>query len=314
MSGLPWYKRDPEAFIRGCADGQLTLEEVGAYALILDEMYRRGGPIIDDARAGCALLRCDVRVWHRLRAALIRKGKIYATGGKFLSNVRVESELKTQYDMREQKSRAGRLSAQLRDSYRLATRDVTPKSAPKSLDIKESVSTQPTTHAPVDIDIEYVLPTGVVGSVEPTSIDEPIAKAMQAYNLAADRAGWVRARMPIGAQRRRQVRARLKAMGIEGWLALIAEAEAQPFLGGVNDRGWRLDLDFLASERGSTKILEGKYRKPGEARAAEPDWPAFVAIWRENGGWPSALGPKPNEPGYRGPPIETDLFTTRSQA
>lgn len=295
MSGLPWYKRDPDAFIRGCADGQLTLEEVGAYALMIDEMYRRGGPLVDDPRSGCAVLRCDVRVWNRLRAALIRKGKIYATAGKFLSNVRVEQELKTQYDMREQKSRAGRLSAQLRRSYPLATRDVTPKSDANALADNEKASTPPTTHAPVDIDKEHVLPSGVVGSVEPTSIDEPVAKAMEAYNSAAKRAGWVQARLPIGAQRRRQVRARLKALGFEGWMNLLSVAEAQPFLAGSNDRGWRMDLEFLASERGSTRILEGKYRRadPAPADAAEID--RRHRLYAHNGTWRDEWGPAPSQ-------------------
>lgn len=33
----------------------------------------------------------------------------------------------------------------------------------------------------------------------------------------------------------------------------------------------------------------------------EPDWPAILADWFANKGWPEALGPKPHEPGYRGP-------------
>lgn len=33
----------------------------------------------------------------------------------------------------------------------------------------------------------------------------------------------------------------------------------------------------------------------------EPDWPTILADWLANKGWPSNLGPKPHEPGYRGP-------------
>lgn len=294
MSGLPWYKRDPDAFIRGCADGQLTLEEVGAYALMIDEMYRRGGPLIDDPRAGCAILRCDVRVWNRLRAALIRKGKIYATAGKFISNVRVELELKAQLDMREQKSRAARLSAQLRRSYPLATEQLPETSKVDVLKVNEKAQAPAPALPPLDKDIEEVLPTGVVG-LAPTSIDEPISKAIESYNLAAKRAGWVSARLPIGAQRRRQVRARLKALGPDGWADLLREAETQPFLAGANDRGWRMDLEFCASEAGSTKIREGKYRKPGDRR--ETNTADAVAerlrVFTETGIWNPAWGDEP---------------------
>ena len=94
---------------------------------------------------------------------------------------------------------------------------------------------------------------------------------MEAYDAAAKRAGWVSARLPIGAQRRRQVRARLKALGFDGWLEQVREAEAQPFLGGANDRGWRMDVECFASEAGTTKILEGKYRKAKEKSTADVD-------------------------------------------
>lgn len=300
MSGLPWYKRDPDSFIRGCADGQLTLEEIGAYTLLIDEMYRRGGPFIDEPRAGCALLRCDVRVWQRLRAALLRKGKIYATAGKFLSNVRVEQELKAQYDLREQRSRSARLSAQVRRSYPLATEYVTANSDASALEDNEKAQAQAHAHTQQSKIEKKIPPTEVVGSA-PTSIDEPVAKAMEAYNEAAKRAGWVTARMPIGAQRRRQVRARLKAIGFDGWTDLIAEAEGQPFLGGSNDRGWRMDLEFFASERGSTRILEGKYRKPGDKPRPPPaaDLKAErERVWREDRVWNDAWGLRPDHPDY----------------
>ena len=54
MSGLPWYKRDPEAFIDGCVRGNLTLEEVGAYTLMIEEMYRSGAPLVETPRQGWA--------------------------------------------------------------------------------------------------------------------------------------------------------------------------------------------------------------------------------------------------------------------
>lgn len=261
MSGLPWYKRDPGAFIEGCASGNLTLEEVGAYALLIDEMYRRGRPILDDARHGAAILRCDVRVWYRIRSALLRKGKIYATSGGHLSNVRVEEELKRQYDMREQKARAGRLSAQLRCNSSVTEAELSPSSARKALKTNDPASAGVGVSVGVDIDKEHVLPTATVGTGVPTSIDEPISKAIDEYNLAATRAGWVKARLPISAKRRRMIRARLRDGGMAAWMAQIAEAETQPFLAGDSERGWRMDLEFFASADGRTKIMEGKYRR-----------------------------------------------------
>ena len=314
MSGLPWYKRDPDAFITGCVNGNLTLEEVGAYALLIDEMYRRGGPLVDDPRHGCAYLRCDPRVWIRLRASLIRKGKIYATSGGLISNLRVEQELRAQYDMREKRSRAARsgqakndelnvTEAQLRCNSSVTEGQLSPTLIPNSLADNENAAAN-AEHLSGRYRVREELPTGVVGSEPPTSIDEPITKALEAYNAAAKRAGWIHAKLPIGAQRRRQVRARLKALGWDGWVGLIAEAEGQPFLAGVNDRGWRMNLEFFASERGSTNILEGKYRKPGDKpRTAPADLLAErIRVYRETGIWNPAWGDEP-----------TDLFAAGGQ-
>lgn len=320
MSGLPWYKRDPDAFITGCANGNLTLEEVGAYALLIDEMYRRGGPLVDDPKHGCAYLRCDPRVWIRLRAALIRKGKIYATAGRFLSNTRVEEELRQQYDMREKRSRAARQArakiddqyvteAQLRCNSSVTEAQLSHTSARNALIFND---TDPANagHLPGRYRVRERLPTGVVGTDVPTSIDQPVEKAIEEYNLAAARAGWSKARLPVSTKRRRHIRARLKVSGMAGWMESLAAAERQPFLAGANERGWVMDLSWFVVEENQGKILEGKYLK-GAPPAQPVDWKAAHRIWSEYAYWDAnRYGPAPNEPGYRGPPIDqpTDLF------
>lgn len=41
---------------------------------------------------------------------------------------------------------------------------------------------------------------------------------------------------------------------------------------------------------------------PPPPRAAEPDWVRYLALWRDDPtSWPTSLGPRPNELGYRGP-------------
>jgi Protein of unknown function (DUF1376) len=44
-----WYKRFPTDFLEGVA--LLTLEEIGAYAVLLDTLYARGGTIPDNHQA-----------------------------------------------------------------------------------------------------------------------------------------------------------------------------------------------------------------------------------------------------------------------
>ena len=306
MSGLPWYKRDPEAFIDGCVRGNLTLEEVGAYTLLIDEMYRSGAPLVDTPRHGCAYLRCDPRVWLRVRASLIRKGKIYATAGGLLSNLRVEQELKAQYDMREKRSRAARQAGaktdyenvtepQLRCNSTVTEEQLSPSFVVKSL-ISNDTTEANAEQMPGRVRVREE--RDKVGSSDPTPIDAEVTKALMEYDLAAIRAGWVRVKdlKRLSTSRRRMIRARLRDGGIGAWMAQIAEAEGQPFLAGDNDRGWRMDLEFFASERGRERILDGKYRrapKPGQAFDAA----SAIRIFREHG--------------YRHPNLTDEMLTAQ---
>src|SRR5215813_6832694 len=87
---MKWYKRYPDAFKGGTIG--LSLEAIGAYSLIIDDLYDRNGNVPDDERYCCRLLHCDPRVWRRLREQLIKAGKIH-TDGAMLSNYRATSEL-----------------------------------------------------------------------------------------------------------------------------------------------------------------------------------------------------------------------------
>lgn len=86
----PWYRRFPDNFIAGTVG--LTLEEKGAYSLVLDLMYVRGGPVPDEPRYIAGVCNCSVRKWNAIRARLIELGKIHAADG-FLSNDRAEKEI-----------------------------------------------------------------------------------------------------------------------------------------------------------------------------------------------------------------------------
>ena len=65
----PWYRRFPDNFIGGTAS--LTLEEKGAYSLVLDLMYVRGGPIPDEPRYIAGVCNCSVRKWNAIRQRLL---------------------------------------------------------------------------------------------------------------------------------------------------------------------------------------------------------------------------------------------------
>jgi len=90
MGRIRWYKRDPDAALAGMMI--LTLEERGAYNTILDLIYSHGGELCDDQRFIAGWLRCDVRVWKRIRARLIDLKKLYLQDG-VLRNSRADAEV-----------------------------------------------------------------------------------------------------------------------------------------------------------------------------------------------------------------------------
>jgi hypothetical protein len=60
--------------------------------------------------------------------------------------------------------------------------------------------------------------------------------------------------------RRSHLKARLSDCGgLDGWRSALAKIRGSPFMLGKNDRGWKIDFDFLVSESGFTKLMEGKY-------------------------------------------------------
>ena len=89
----PWYKRYPRDFWEGTRG--LTLEEYGAYNILIDWMYERGGPIPNDeyqitTRLGCK----SVRVWRRIKPKLFGPQKLFVTADG-ISNHRAEEEIQS---------------------------------------------------------------------------------------------------------------------------------------------------------------------------------------------------------------------------
>ena len=90
MKARPWYRRFPDNFLAGTA--RLTLEEKGAYNVVLDLIYARGGPIADEPRWIAGMCNCSVRKWTSIRGRLIAMGKLVAGDGS-LWNERAMAEL-----------------------------------------------------------------------------------------------------------------------------------------------------------------------------------------------------------------------------
>ncbi|HWA22309.1 MAG TPA: hypothetical protein VG735_07945 [Caulobacterales bacterium] len=93
---------------------------------------------------------------------------------------------------------------------------------------------------------------------------DPIKAAFDEFNKAAAQAGWKTA-TKLNKQRSTAIIARLKADGgLRGWDAQLQRAAGIAWLAGCNGRGWVMDLDYFASERGWLKISEHREGAPHE--------------------------------------------------
>lgn len=93
-----WYKRDPQAFLGGVQG--MGPELIGAYAVILEILYARGGDMPRDDRHLSGVLGCSLRKARSLTEQLIAIGKIKIEGGKVV-NDRATQVLETRRNQRE---------------------------------------------------------------------------------------------------------------------------------------------------------------------------------------------------------------------
>lgn len=95
--------------------------------------------------------------------------------------------------------------------------------------------------------------------------------------------------MSLNDKRRRQLAARLGQHGLDGWRAACVRAANSAHCRGENNRGWRCNLDFLSSESGFTKTMEGNYddRAGTDRRTADRRRAWSEAIDEANGRSPA---------------------------
>lgn len=141
-----------------------------------------------------------------------------------------------------------------------------------------------------------------VGKADPHPLDE-ITEAVRLWNETASRGPFPICKS-LTKQRRSLIRSRLRDHGIDGWKQNLARLERSGFANGKNDRGWVGNLDWFASERGFTRLMEGVFSAKGETSTTSDAnvWPIRVQSWRELQNWHPSWGPKPGEDGCKCPP------------
>jgi uncharacterized protein YdaU (DUF1376 family) len=261
MSERPWYRRYGSDFIAGTLG--LSLEEKGAYSIILDLIYDRGKPIPDEPRYIAGVCGCSVRKWSAIRDRLVALGKIEIEGG-LITNRRAEKELensaKTARKLAENGAKGGDKRAE-NASARNENNNIA-QARLKHRALKPEPYPEEDTHS-----LRSCVPASPVDRDEP----EEVTEAFEAYNFEAKRAGWPIA-AKLTAPRRAGIKARLKdAGGLDGWRNALARARGSPHLTGRNDRGWTADLDFFLQAQSFIRLIEGRY--DDRAPKPRPDQP-----------------------------------------
>lgn len=114
MSVLPYHKRYHSDALAGMMP--LTLEERGAYNTLLDMIYDRGGPLIDNERLLAGYMNCSIRKWRQIRESLLAKRKIAIDRDGCIANRRAQKEIenttKTHRKLIEAGAKGGRARAE----------------------------------------------------------------------------------------------------------------------------------------------------------------------------------------------------------
>lgn len=100
------------------------------------------------------------------------------------------------------------------------------------------------------------------------------AKAFDEWNALAKRLSLPMAK-DLTPARRKAINARLATAGLTGWREALSAVEASPHCRGENDRGWRADIDFVATAAKFQKLREGSYGPVPSAASSSAAPPTF---------------------------------------
>ena len=247
---LPYFPMFPKDF--EAKTSHLTLEEDGAYNRLLRIMWMSPGCSIPaDAEWIRRRMRVDADTYDRVVKVVIDEFCVSRKGRVFQDHLlAIYEETNEKHAKRvEAGSRGGKAKSR-------KTKETAPSNA-----VAKPKQPEPEPEPEPDKERE---PNGSLSSGDdqldliPVHVDE-ISRAVEAYNEAANHAGWPKVQK-IGKARRSALSARLKdAGGIDGWVFALDKAKASPHLTGQNDRGWTASFDFLTRESSFVKLMEGNY-------------------------------------------------------
>ena len=242
MAELPAMPYFGDAYI---ADTRhLTLEEHGAYRLLLDIAWRSPNRALPDNDKRIAqMLGITPARWSKLRPAVMAFWSISPHGWQQKKLLKVWEETIKRRDKRRQAAEARWGAKSLKDND-------APDANAYANGNANGYPTKTKTKEP-NGSIET---TDVVSRQNGLSIQEVV----EAWNILAERHGLPKV-AKLTEARRVKVKARLRENTMDEIKAAFAALDRSTFLHGENKNGWRADFDFFLQPKSFTRLLEGTY-------------------------------------------------------
>ena len=215
---------------------ELSFEEEAVYRKLCDFIYLLDNHLKDDDQHNAKRLKLSTRRYRTIKGRLLETGKIEVVDG-WIANDRAAKELEKVHEKSE-KSRKKAAKKQRNFSTKpLKTNKTSAANSETSKPVKSKTPPKP----PAD------------------SQPNEVPQAVKAWNQLAGDIGLSKVQTITDA-RRTACRARLcDCGGMPGWLAALEKIRGSPFLRGETGGDWKATFDFLVSQRGFVKIIEGSY-------------------------------------------------------
>jgi Helix-turn-helix domain len=88
----------------------------------------------------------------------------------------------------------------------------------------------------------------------------PVEKAFENWNRVA-KVNNLPLALNLSQERKKKLKARLSEVGLKGWNEALNNLEEMPFCCGENERGWKVNLDWMLSPTNLMKVLEKQYAR-----------------------------------------------------
>lgn len=251
MAALPYMQFYVAEYLADT--GHLTTMQHGAYLLLLMNYWQRGKALHALNGRLATVARMSNEEWNAVEDVL---SEFFEVREDSWFHARVERDLSAVRAKCEQASSAGKASAQRRLNGR-------------STSVASGVSTE---RQPID---KNRRDKKRLKDEEPKGHEEEFSEAWN-----QNKGNILSAIIKLSKKRKDKVSARIsEGLTLEQFTEAVKLASNTPFLTGKNDRGWKIDFDFLIeNDTNLFKVLEGKYGEPAKKAIIYPsfDDPAWL--------------------------------------